>query len=204
MSAHLLLYGCLVCGSAAAAPEVGPGAQELPDCGAASVYAILKLHGRPEPLSRIEARFLELSPGANLKRLSLLELRKCIESFGLHAASIQVAPGDLASTPTPAIIFIPFRKPEGPNADDAPGHFLVLHRVNGGSAELIDVHGGTSRSRFTVPLAQLGEVWNGVALVVSTEPIEAPPFALGRGLTISLCSLTAAAILLAFCYLRGR
>jgi ABC-type bacteriocin/lantibiotic exporter with double-glycine peptidase domain len=170
----------------------------------ASVYAILKLHGRPEPLNGIEARFLELNPDANLKRLSMLELRKCLESYGLHAASVTMAPEALALTPTPSIIYLPFEEGERRNADDAPGHFLVLNRVTGEIAELIDLNAGKSRSRVVVPLAKLAEAWSGVALITSTEPIEAPPTPTWWGLVVTLCILTATALFLACCYLRGR
>jgi ABC-type bacteriocin/lantibiotic exporter with double-glycine peptidase domain len=81
-------------------------ADEMPDCGVTCVYGALKECGRETSLSDIEQRFLELDPDADLSKLNLAQIRRAIESFGLHARSVRVDLRYPESIPTPAILYI--------------------------------------------------------------------------------------------------
>ncbi len=168
----------------------------IPDCGVACVYAMLKLLDRPQSMADIQSRLTELNPEMPPGRWSLADLRRCLESYGLHASSIRV-PSGLA--PVPSILYLTMPDPEKrARAGLPPGHFGILKKGEEDTAIILDLQRTDEKYEITVPVQGLREAWDGTTLVVSLEKIEYQNSWVDTFLSIGIwLSLTVFAIVLA-------
>jgi hypothetical protein len=153
------------------APRATTAAEsQIPECGVASTYAVLKLVGRPVPLADLVGRFHEQCPEANLDALSIAELQKVLNSYSVYTQGLQVDVRNPKRLPCPAILYLPPDRLR--NNQTGIGHFLVLASVSATEADVIDLsmRGGFSRS--TLPLAELMKFWDGEMLAVSPVPFK--------------------------------
>ena len=152
------------CGEDPPAPFAEPVTSE--HCGMACIYSMLKLHGRPRSLEQITARVYDLFPHARISELSLLELRRTIESYGLHAASVRVSGRTAARIPAPSILYL---RPESVG-NARVGHVVILLSINDHRAVISDFTAGIGRREVT--LDELKTFWGGEMIVVSKTPIQ--------------------------------
>lgn len=151
--------------SLATDPLVEPSRDELPHCGTACVYGVLKHFDRAAPIAEVERRMMEIDPDADLAKLSLAQLRRLIASFGLHARSVRADLRYPDRIPIPAILFI-----DANNAGNQAmvGHVVLMRRVTGQGAYVTDLT-VFGRTRF-LPRDRLVNVSDGRMLLVSDRP----------------------------------
>ncbi len=119
------------------------------ECGAACLAMVLGYHGKAVPLDGIREVTGIGRDGATAR--ALLEAGR---AFGLLGRGVKVELDDLEHLDPGAILHWEFR------------HFVVFERLNATSVDLVDPAVG----RRTVPLAQFGQSFTGVALLF--EPSE--------------------------------
>jgi ABC-type bacteriocin/lantibiotic exporter with double-glycine peptidase domain len=194
---HTTKFALMILATLHAGADSPGSPKSVPDCGVASVYAIMTLVGYPQSLEQIESRFRELNPDVDLRRLSIADLRQCISSFGLYAVSLRIPRSAVASAPTPSILYL-LPPDQGRRALRALplGHFVALKRIDAGQAEILDLNPLAETQNFSVPLAALLESWDGVALVVSVEPLPKQPSLVNRFLNVALWGSVVVLVLL--------
>lgn len=138
----------------------------MPQCGIASIYAMLKLHELPASLDGIAQRVRENRPKADLRRLTMRDLRETLESYGLYAHSVRIDPSGISQVATPAILYFPSDRI---GRNNHVGHYAVLDRVVGNDVEITDL---TGSGHMSLSIMDLCDIWAGDLLVVSKEPIE--------------------------------
>lgn len=187
MIAHTLVLVLCAAALAAEQPEQET-ASEMPDCGVGCIYGALKECGRETSLREIEQRLFELDPDTDLSKLSLAQIRRAVESFGLQARSVRVDLRYPEAIPTPAILYID--RDELGNV--APiGHVVLVRATTREGATISDlqVFGRT----VSVPRDLLVKVSDGRAVLVSEKPIRLPipwvPLTGGLLLLVSLVGL---------------
>ena len=135
------------------------------ECGVASVYGVLEGHGVPVSIDAVRGRISELFPGVRLDRLSLLQLRRTIESYGLHALSIEADLRRPSAIPTPAILYL---RPNRVGNDDI-GHVVILKSIDDEQAVIVDFTARIGARRISVE--HLKKNWDRELLLVSKKPI---------------------------------
>ncbi len=121
-----------------------------PYCGANSVAMMLKLNGIDVSPQQLRES-IPLGPhGA-----SLLELKKAAEASGLPVEVVKATPDELQQFPLPLIAHVG----DGP---DAPGHFVLVCRMQDGAIRAID---GTTGKLLTVAEPLFRRAYSGFALV---------------------------------------
>jgi hypothetical protein len=168
MIAHALVV--VLCAAAFAAEQPGEEtAREMPDCGVGCIYGALKECGRETTLREIEQRLFELDPDTDLSKLSLAQIRRATESFGLHARSVRVDLRYPEAIPIPAILYID--RDELGNV--APiGHVVLVRATTreGATVSDLELFGRT----VYLPRDLLAKISDGRAVLVSEQPIRLP------------------------------
>lgn len=136
-------------------------------CGVACIYSMLKLYGRSRSLNEIGARVYDLYPDAQISELSLQQLRRTIESYGLYATSVRVSLRAPAEIPAPSILYL---RPESVG-NARVGHVVVLLSINERQAVISDFTAGIGRREVTLDM--LRTFWDGEMIIVSDTPIAA-------------------------------
>ncbi|SDO78247.1 ATP-binding cassette domain-containing protein [Actinacidiphila guanduensis] len=131
---------------------------EETDCAPACLASVLACHGRRVPL-----RELREATGASRDGVDALTLVRAARGYGLAARAVRVTTTwrdgraevtGLADLPLPVIVHLRDR------------HFMVLERVSGGTATLVDPALGRHRR----PVADLAPDLSGIVLVAEPGP----------------------------------
>lgn len=117
---------------------------EMVECGAASLAMVLAYHGHHVPLSEVRE-----ACGVSREGASALAIVRAARSYDLEAEGVTLEIEGLKDLPLPAILHWGFR------------HFVVLERLDGRSAVLVDPATG----RRSVEGDELQKLFTGVALV---------------------------------------
>jgi len=168
------------------AGDVRQTAHELPYCGVACVYGLLRMRGVDASLDEINAQLRLVDPQVDTSRLNLLQMRGALRGFGVDSEAIHVKRAGLRDVPLPAILVLMAKEgldaPNGPWQE--PNHAVLLTNVTGTKAEFLDfADGGQS---FVLSLDELFEIWNGVAVVATSGGIQRPNSSVLPWLTLIL------------------
>lgn len=126
---------------------------EVTECGAASLCMVLAFHGHHAPLAE-----LRQACGISRNGADALAIARAARTYGLEAQGLKAEVDQLAQVAVPAILHWDF------------DHFVVLERVSGGRALLVDPASG----RRQVTFEELGRHFTGVVLVLRPTPALRP------------------------------
>jgi len=126
---------------------------QVAECGAACVAMVLAHHGHHAPLAEVRIACGVSRDGANA-----LALVRAARRYGLEARGAKLGVDKLGALPLPAVLHWDFN------------HFVVLERVTGRYAVLVDPAAG----RRKIPLAEVGRHFTGVALLFAPTPTLRP------------------------------
>jgi ATP-binding cassette subfamily B protein len=122
---------------------------EVTECGAACLTMILGYYGHHAPLAE-----LRQACGVSRNGADALGLLRAAQRYGLVAQGVRIEMSELGELRLPAVLHWDFE------------HFLVLERIQGGRAVLVDPAFG----RRSVTLEEMGRHFTGVALMLSPSP----------------------------------
>jgi ABC-type bacteriocin/lantibiotic exporter with double-glycine peptidase domain len=126
---------------------------EVTECGAASLGMVLAFHGHHAPLAE-----LRQACGVSRSGADALAIARAARKYGLEAQGLRAEVNQLAGVTVPAILHWDF------------DHFVVLERVDGQRAHLVDPASG----RRSVTLDELGRHFTGIMLQLRPTPALRP------------------------------
>jgi ABC-type bacteriocin/lantibiotic exporter with double-glycine peptidase domain len=122
-------------------------------CGPHSIYLLLRLHGIAVSYDRV----MEETP-VSADGMSMEDLRRKAESFGLTTEVVRCSVEDLAHMTHPIILRI-----QSESTSHRTGHFVVMTRVV--DSDRLEVIDSTSSGFRYWQMKNLGNIWEGFALV---------------------------------------
>lgn len=139
--------------------QVDAAEPEGNECGATSLYALLRLHGKTVTHDEVRIALPAHEHGSSLD-----ELKKCAENYGLVLDMVKCnTPLALHSLRLPAILHV--------EADRGIGHYLVAVSFND-SGERLRFIDGTDELDQSIKTGELLRDWTGYALVVRKSPAQ--------------------------------
>ena len=117
------------------------------DCGPAALKIVLSHFGVNRSLEEIAQLAKATAQGT-----SMLDLKKCAETYGLAAAGWALAPQDLSSIPLPAIVFL------------KSCHFAVLEGVHSDSRQIVLTD--PSQGRIRLSADTFFNIWSDKVLII--------------------------------------
>jgi ABC-type bacteriocin/lantibiotic exporter with double-glycine peptidase domain len=164
--AKLYLFSLSFC-VVQADPNPATAIAELPSCGVLAVYSTLNQLGRSVSVAEVEQRF-QLVGSDDVRMVSMLSVRRALESYDLEISSRRYEPSQLSWLETPAILY--FRPQRWPGSGPSTvGHFVTLAAIRSGTAEIIDWSGSPSKPRRMISTQDIERVWDGEAIVIVTS-----------------------------------
>ncbi len=148
-------------------------AEEIPECGVASVYCVLNLLDVEAPLEDIRQRFVAHNHSADLRALSMEDLRHVLSTYSLNPTVVRVTDRTVDHITPPAILYFP-RYDQADRKDI--GHFVVLESFDETKVRLLDLSlpenlfGGIA----TMDKDSLSKHWEGEAIVLDVNNEGAP------------------------------
>lgn len=158
-------------------------AQVVPECGIAAVWTYLRHLGHAEIGSRdVTDRCRELYPTTDLSMLSLEQLRRLLDSFGVNAYCCKSRSREISDVTRPAILYLD--SGHGNASGSSAGHFVLFVSVHGDQVEFVDFT--TFAEAQQMDRATFNRVWTGFFLA-GQKP---PAFALTLGSYITFVAIT--------------
>lgn len=163
--------------------------EEIPPCGPACVYTVLRLTGRDASVDSVRAVFHDVDPSLDWRTASLWHVREALSASGVACTVRKYAKRDVELLGAPAILYFePGRWIHGQSR--GVGHFVVLLRTDRTTATVADWNAETSQVVVELPRTELQAAWSGHAVVMldtkSSWPASILPPALGAGIGMVL------------------
>lgn len=139
--------------------EAASGGRKHPHCGLYCIYSIAKMEGREVDFrDLVKPEYLGSSKGSSLD-----ELKQAAEDLGFSTLSLsRLTPDDLGNFTSPAILHV-----KSGYDQKEYNHFMLFLGVKNGRAEILNPPNELTH----MALADLSPLWDGNALVVSSEAL---------------------------------
>lgn len=176
---------------AASPPKLRP---HIAECGVASVYCALEELGIQATETDLRSHFTRVHGSDDLSSLTIEELVKVLNEYGVKASAVKVDPPDVDKVPTPAILYV---SPQFRTRILGTGHFALLADVNEEFGTMIDltmVGDGREDGVVEVHKGRLRNVWKGEAIVFNTNSVNLSRMFTNRNLELSAALLLAVSI----------
>jgi ABC-type bacteriocin/lantibiotic exporter with double-glycine peptidase domain len=123
-------------------------------CGRDSLYLLLKLQGHNPNFAAVTNA---VPPRANMPGISMDELRRGAEQFGITLVGVKLREDDVRESRQPFIAYVTDSKRRRMES----GHFFVVTCFGPDRVQILN----PPRAPYVVPVRQLFESWEGYALV---------------------------------------
>ena len=152
---------------ACSTPAVSAAPERLPACGIMSAYSLLRACDHHPTVADVVERFEAECPGGDAYSLSMRDVGRVLDTFGIATVAVKIQPADLRRRNRPAILYFGAgRWPRNPS--NANGHFVLFVGRNGNEAIVLDWRSNHADPTLLIPIEEFIAAWDGEAIIERT------------------------------------
>ncbi|MGE5608534.1 MAG: cysteine peptidase family C39 domain-containing protein, partial [Bacillota bacterium] len=173
-------------------PAAATIAQQGPYCGLYCLYAILKMAGQTIDFADlVRPEYLSSEKGS-----SAADLIRAAQEHGLQATMVgKLTTRELRASPYPLLLHV-----KSVEVSKEYDHFVLFLGTQDGKARVLDAPHG----QRLLDYPDLVRIWDGVAVLVSTQPIDSASLFTPRRTRLALCGTLLLAAVVSLRWIRGQ